>query len=185
MESSALTHAPVQRRCAVSKARSRLRRPSSVPRVPQWHVVQRRSVAVGSALLDVDWSQLSRLLLAPMLSAAAIRKATDSLSKRAAVDEVCRAFQVQDKEELQVSSGLLVGCVGGLHCSTSALLRSCVAETSSSRNVSRASTAVDASTARHLETASFSNEQDSVLGAAAGQRLWVCQQVVHTTAATP
>jgi hypothetical protein len=71
-------------------------------------VVQRRDVAVGSAFLDVDWSQLSRLLLAPMLSAAAIRKATDSLAKRAAVDEVCRAFQVQDKEELQVSSGLLV-----------------------------------------------------------------------------
>lgn len=64
----------------------------------------RSPVAAQSALLDVDWSGLSRMLLPPVvLSAAAFRKASESLAKRAAVDEVCRAFQVADKEELQVS----------------------------------------------------------------------------------
>lgn len=71
------------------------------------------------ALLEgVDWPQLSRMLLPPMLSAAALQKASESLAKRAAVDEVCRAFQVQDKEELQVCVAKLVwvhGAGAGVH----------------------------------------------------------------------
>lgn len=48
------------------------------------------------------------MLLPPVvLSAAAFRQASESLAKRAAVDEVCRAFQVADKEELQVSEWLV------------------------------------------------------------------------------
>lgn len=63
----------------------------------------RSAVAAQSALLDIDWPGISRMLLPPVLSAAAFQKASDNLAKRAAIDEVCRAFQVQDKEELQVS----------------------------------------------------------------------------------
>lgn len=56
-----------------------------------------------TAQVDIgDLAQLSRLVLPPMLSAAAYQKFTEYLARRAAVDECCRAFQVQDKEELQV-----------------------------------------------------------------------------------
>ena len=96
-----------QRPCHVSKA---LGKPPKVKRISsaqQQHVGRRGSIAVQSGsfgLETVDWSGLSRMLLPPMLSAAVLRRASDCISKRAAIDEVCRAFQVQDKEELQVSS---------------------------------------------------------------------------------
>lgn len=116
MHSSALSqHLAPQRHCPVPKPRQSL--PRSVPFLPapQQHAGRRGSVAVGSgsfgAGLDaIDWSGLSRMLLPPMLSAAVLRKASNSLAKRAAIDEVCRAFRVQDKEELQVRSSRVGVC---------------------------------------------------------------------------
>lgn len=51
-------------------------------------------------------SQLSRVLLPPMLSGAAVykgyRRSLNFLARRAAEDEICRVFGVADREELQV-----------------------------------------------------------------------------------
>jgi len=115
MQTSALAQLELQRPIQVPTAHRRFTKAPGTLQHPQQHVRYRRGVAVQYALLeDVDWPQLSRMLLPPMLSAAAFRKMSESLAKRAAIDEVCRAFQVQDKEELQVGSirqGVVWGCL--------------------------------------------------------------------------
>lgn len=91
--------------------------------------VQQRAFGFDGVGLDSLLAHPLRLLAAPMLSAAAFQKASESLAKRAAIDEVCRAFQVQDKEELQVRRcqgvrGVVVlwcrcvcrGCVQSVRC---------------------------------------------------------------------
>ena len=110
---SALAQVDLQRHSHACRGRKAPRSNCHIRKIQQQHVVQRRGVAVQYALLDVDWPQLSRMLLPPMLSAAALQKASESLAKRAAIDEVCRAFQVQDKEESQVGEDERVGGVGG------------------------------------------------------------------------
>jgi hypothetical protein len=98
-----------QRSCRVFKDGYSPRHIITPISTPHQNGLRRARVAVQSGsfgLETVDWSGLSRMLLPPMLSAAVLRRASDYISKRAAIDEVCRAFQVQDKEELQVSNTL-------------------------------------------------------------------------------